>query len=89
MKICVDFSIIRVHFSFQIFFIVYRLTAKFFFDDVADFFLNFITFFSIIFHLLAKKDIPLVLYALICGRNMHKGLFFSIFVTNETFKIFF
>ena len=40
-----------------------------------------------------KKDIHLVslkslLYALISGRNIHKGLFFSIFVGNEIFKTF-
>ena len=37
-------------------------------------------------HLVSSKSF---LYALIFGRNIHKGLFFTIFVANEIFQSFF
>ena len=63
------------------------------------FLILFVTFSQISFHsstnssFYIKKDIHLVslkslLYALISGRNIHKGLFFSIFVGNGIFKTF-
>ena len=51
VKICVD--LMRFYFSFSIFFIAYRFTIRFFFDDISDFFPSLIIFFwqFIIFYL--------------------------------------
>ena len=91
MKICVDFSIIRFYFSFQTFFVEYRFTIKFFFDVIADFFPNFVIFlylsFSIflffsllvlfiVFYYICLDSQKSLLYALIFGKNMHKGQIF-------------
>ena len=79
VKICVDFSLARFCFSFQIFFIVYRLTIRFYFFPKFNYFL------LTIYHLLSKKDKYLVskkslLYALIFNKNMHKVLSFLAFL---------
>ena len=86
MKICLDFFVERFFSSFYIFSIVYRITIKLFFDNVANCFPHFAIFY--------QKDKYLVfptvlLYGLIFGRNMHKGLFFKIFIANKIFKTLF
>ena len=78
MEIRTGFPIIRFYFSFYIFSIVYRVAAKFYFDDIADVF-QISLYFSDNFSSFIKKDIDLglsksLLYALIFGRSMHKGL---------------
>ena len=78
VETCIEFSIIRFYFSFKIFFVVFRITIKLF---------NNWSFFI-------KKDLSLVLskcflYALILEGNVHKDLFFSIFIADEIFKTFF
>ena len=67
------------------------MSLKEFFDNAADFFPNFIMFFLQFFIFYQKKEkISVIPYALIFGKNMHKGLiFFSIFVSNKIFKIIF
>ena len=91
VKICVNFSLLKFYFSFQIFFVIHRFTIELFFDAPTDFFSNFIYIFLIIHHFLSKK-IYLVssksfLYVLTFGRSVHKGLiFFSIFIASK--KIF-
>ena len=75
--LCVDFFLIRF---FLIFLIMYSFTIRYFFDSNADFFPNFIAFFNR-FSSFVKKDMHLVLsksllYALIFGKNMNKGLIF-------------
>ena len=50
------------------------------------FFKKFIIIYKKIINLVLSKSL---LYILIFGQNIHKGLFFSIFVTNEIFKILF
>ena len=81
MKICIDFSLIRFYFSFQIFIVAYRVFVKTFFNSIADFDPNFINFFSILLSFI-KKDIYLVpskslLYALTFESIIHKGTFCS------------
>ena len=84
---CIDFSIIRFDFSFQILFIVYRFAVQFFFDNVADFFLislyvsnNFSSFYKKDMHLVSPKSF---LYALMTIN------FFGIFIAYKIFKILF
>ena len=95
VKICVNFSLLKFYFSFQIFFIIHRFTIELFFDAPTDFFSNFIYIFLIIHHFLSEK-IYLVssksfLYVLTFERNVHKGLiFFSIFIAiKKIFKALF
>ena len=71
VKICVNFSIIGFYFNFWMFFVVYRITTKFFsiFNKFCYIFLNNSSFFI-------KKDIHSVsskslLYALNFGRNIY------------------
>ena len=57
------------------------MSLKELFDNIADFFPNFIMFFLQFFIFYQKKKKKLVLsksllYALIFGKNMHKGLIF-------------
>ena len=90
VKICVDFSLLKFYFSFQIFFIIHKLLSNYFLMLLLTF-SNFIYIFLIIHHFLSKK-IYLVssksfLYVLTFGRSVHKGLiFFSIFIASK--KIF-
>ena len=71
------------------------VAARYFFGNVADFFFQISSCFSNNFSYFIKKDVHSVLsksfpYALIFGRNMHKGLFFlRIFTANKIFKIVF
>ena len=86
VETCIEFSIIRFYFSFKIFFVVFRITIKFFTDSVFKLFNNWSFF--------IKKDLSLVLskfflHALILEGNVHKDLFFSIFIADEIFKTFF
>ena len=49
------FSIIRFHFSFQIFFFIYKFTIKLFFDTIFNFFPKSYFVFLINHHLLSEK----------------------------------
>ena len=73
--------------------IMYRFAIKFSFDCIT-FSQISLYFSSNLSSFIEKRYIHLVLsksllYRLILGRNTHKGLFFSIFVTSEIFKILF
>ena len=86
VETCIEFSIIRFYFGFKIFFVVFRITIKFFTDSVFKLFNNWSFF--------IKKDLSLLLskfflYALILAGNVHKDLYFSIFIADEIFKSFF
>ena len=86
VETCIEFSIIRFYFSFKIFFVVFRITIKLFTDSVFKLFNNWSFF--------IKKDLSLILskfflYALILAGNVHKDLYFSIFIADEIFKSFF
>ena len=64
----------------------YPCTNTLCFPNVIMFTKKSFIFYQKYIHLFLSKPF---LYILIFGRNMHKCLFFSIFVTNEIFKILF
>ena len=76
-KTCAEFFFLRFYFRFLIFILTYGLPMKFFFNNLADFVLNFIILFYK-FIIFIKKYINLVsskfpLYALMFGSIAHKG----------------